>query len=142
MNRLYFALSALALMASTLVPLSVSAAETLGDDSAALKDKPLVTLIFDQTCKVWCKQVRPVMKELQEQYSGRVGFSELDATDSVLPETKKKAKELGIGGYFSDAADYVPVVLIFTAQRKLVKELPGPKTKEAYQAVIEKAMGK
>jgi thiol-disulfide isomerase/thioredoxin len=118
------------------------AAETLSTESTDLKDKPLVMLIFDQTCKVWCKQVRPIMKELQDEYRDRVGFAELDATESVLTDSKKKAKELGIGGYFSDAADYVPVVLIFTANRKLVKELPGPKTRKDYENVIDKAMGK
>ncbi|HEY9759306.1 MAG TPA: hypothetical protein V6C97_29375 [Oculatellaceae cyanobacterium] len=118
------------------------AAETLSAESGDLKDKPLVTLIFDQTCKVWCKQVRPIMKELQDEYHDKVGFAELDATEAVLVETRKKAKDLGISGYFSDAADYVPVVLIFTANRKLVKELPGPKTRKDYEAVIEKAMGK
>ena len=102
----------------------------------------MVLLIFDQTCKVWCKQVRPVMKELEEQYRDRVGFVELDATESVLADTKKKAKEMGISGYFADAADYVPVVLVFTANRKLVKELPGPKSRKDYESVIQKAIGK
>ena len=102
--------------------------------------KPLVVLVFDQNCKVWCSKTRPIMAELQKEYGERVTFSELDSTQSQLPESRKKAKELGILGFFSDVADYVPVVVVFSARRALVKELTGPKTKSDYQLNIEKSL--
>jgi len=102
--------------------------------------RPLVVLVFDETCKAWCHKVRPVMAELKLSYAQRVEFAELDATQSVLADTKKRAKDLGILGWFTDDADYVPVVLIFDNRRNLIKELPGPKTKEDYSANIDKAI--
>lgn len=102
--------------------------------------KPLCVLVFDETCKAWCTKVRPVMAELKQTYSDRVEFAELDATQKVLADTKKRAKDLGILGWFTDDADYVPVVLIFDNRRNLIKELPGPKTKEDYSSNIDKAI--
>jgi hypothetical protein len=102
--------------------------------------KPLCVLVFDETCKAWCTKVRPVMAELKQTYADRVEFAELDATQKVLADTKKRAKDLGILGWFTDDADYVPVVLIFDNRRNLIKELPGPKTKEDYSSNIDKAI--
>jgi thioredoxin-related protein len=107
---------------------------------APAPNKVLVLLVFDKTCKVWCQRVRPVMKELKESYGTRVDVAELDSTQDVLEDSKKKAKELGVSKFFADVSDYVPIVLIFDAQRKLVKELPGPKPVEEYRASIDKAL--
>src|SRR5271170_600375 len=76
--------------------------------------KVLVVLVFDQNCKAWCSNVRPVMKDLQSAYGEQVAFAELDATDNLVRQTEQKAKELGIRGFFDDARGYVPVVQIFT----------------------------
>ncbi len=102
--------------------------------------KPLCVLVFDDTCKAWCKKVRPVMEELKQSYGEKVEFAELDATQAVLADTKKRAKDLGVLGWFTDTADYVPAVLIFDNRRNLIKELPGPKSKEDYSANIDKAI--
>jgi hypothetical protein len=80
------------------------------------------------------------MKELEQEFGDKVKFSELDSTDSVLPNTKKLARELGILGAFKDVMDYVPVVLIFDRRTRLVKELTGPKNKDVYRAGIDKAL--
>jgi hypothetical protein len=105
-------------------------------------NKVLVLLVFDKTCKVWCQRVRPVMKELKESYGTKVDVAELDSTQDVLEESKKKARELGVSKFFADVTDYVPIVLIFDTQRKLVKELPGPKPAEEYKASIDKALAR
>jgi hypothetical protein len=114
---------------------------TLPDSFAEeLARKPLCVLVFDDTCKVWCKKVRPVMEELKQSYGEKVEFAELDATPAVLADTKKRAKDLGVLNWFTDTADYVPAVLIFDNRRNLIKELPGPKTKEDYSSNIDKAI--
>ena len=107
---------------------------------AEYEEKPLVVLVFDQNCKTWCARVKPIMSELQQEYGDKVLFAQLDATQSVMAETKKQAKQLGILPFFADFQDYVPVVGFFTSHRKLVKELTGPKSKDDYRATIDKAM--
>lgn len=114
----------------------------LATDPPSAEYKPLVVLVFDQTCKAWCSQVRPVIKELQTEYGDRVTFAELDATDSVLAETKKQAKELGLLSWMTDVRDYVPLVAFFDNKRKVVNELLGPKTKKDYKENIEKALSR
>jgi hypothetical protein len=82
------------------------------------------------------------MKELHESYGEKVDVKELDSTLDVLEESKKQAKTLRVYKFFVDVTDYVPIVLIFDAQRKLVKELPGPKPAEEYKASIDKALAR
>lgn len=100
----------------------------------------LVVLIFDQSCKAWCQKVRPMMKELGEVYGDKVSFAELDASHDKLKEAEARAKELGVYSFLSDSADWVPIVGVFSPQRKLVKELVGPKQKEVYAGAIDKAL--
>jgi thioredoxin-related protein len=121
-----------------IAPLSAGSA---ADSNQSCDGQPLVVLVFDRNCKVWCGQVRPVMKQVRCDYSGKnVQFVELDTTESMLADSRKRAKELGISTYLADAADYVPVVLVFDAKHKLTKQLPGPKTKADYEAAIEKVV--
>jgi hypothetical protein len=107
-------------------------------DQAA--DRALFILVFDKSCHAWCDQVRPVVAELKQKYSDRVFFAELDASESVLKDTEKTAKALGVSSFLSGALSYVPMVGVFTVKRKLVKELVGPKKKEVYISAIEKAI--
>lgn len=100
----------------------------------------LVVLIFDEGCKVWCQKVRPIMKELKDQYGQRVDFLELDASAGTLNESQAKAKEAGVISFLRDSADWVPIVGIFSPKRRLVKELVGPKPKDTYASVIDKAL--
>lgn len=80
------------------------------------------------------------MRELEQQYEGKVEFAELDSTASALEASKTKAKQLGVLGYFTDVGDYVPAVLVFSPRRKLIKELVGPKKKSDYKSNIDKAL--
>jgi hypothetical protein len=107
---------------------------------SAVPAKAMVVLVFDRHCKIWCTQVRPIMKELEREYSTRVEFEELDATGSQMSSAETKAKKLGVLNVFHDVADYVPAVLVYTARHKLVKELIGPKSKIDYKSNIDKAL--
>ncbi|HEY9778369.1 MAG TPA: hypothetical protein V6C81_31695 [Planktothrix sp.] len=124
----------------------VAAATSMSAGSAyaavpTFEGQPLVVLVYDRDCKVWCGQVKPVMKKVKEEFAGKnVEFVDLDTTESVLPDSQKRAKELGIARYVADAQDYVPVVLVFDAKHKLSKQLPGPKSKADYEAAIDKVV--
>lgn len=108
--------------------------------AGATFDKPLVVLVYDQTCHVWCDKVRPLVKDLKTEYGDRVTFAELDATQSVLGETKKAAKLIGIEGFLGDFRDSIPLVAIFSPRRSLIKELSGPKGITDYKKYIEAAL--
>jgi hypothetical protein len=132
MRLIQYLLLLLLLMTSTIGPV-VSA-------PARANQQVLVVLIFDQSCKAWCQKVRPMMKELGEVYGDKVVFAELDASHDKLKEAEGRAKELGVYNFLSDSADWVPIVGVFNPQRKLVKELVGPKQKEVYAGAIDKAL--
>lgn len=129
--------TALALICSTVVSLpAVAEGESEVDDGK----RALVVLVFDNSCRISCDRVRPVIKELEEQYEDRVQFLELDVSKERRAESKKTAESLRISGFFADAVDWYPVVGVFNARRKKVKEFVGAKNKKDYQAAIEKAL--
>jgi len=106
-------------------------------------DMPLFVMLFDQHCKVWCTQVRPVLGELQQEYQGKARYAELDTTPAKMKETMKQAKQLEIESYIPDAMGNVPEVLVFTHHGKdLIDEFSGVKAKNIYKASIEKALSK
>ncbi|HEY9871267.1 MAG TPA: hypothetical protein V6D08_19055 [Candidatus Obscuribacterales bacterium] len=111
-----------------------------GQAGSGDKRPVLVVLIFDESCKAWCQKVRPVMKELKDQYGDKVEIIELDASAPTLKDAETRAKAYGVYGFLRDSADWVPIVGIFSGRRKLLKELVGPKQKDVYVAAIDKAL--
>jgi hypothetical protein len=106
------------------------------------EQRTLLVLVFDQNCKAWCAQVRPVVADLQKIYGDRVEFSEIDVTPVAMAQSKKKAKELRILKWLEDVQDLVPLVMIFPSNRHFCKELVGPKTKEIYENQLKEILSK
>jgi thiol-disulfide isomerase/thioredoxin len=111
-----------------------------GDDSR--RDKPLVVMIFDDNCKTWCKQVRPIIDDLHKSYADDAEFAEIDVTFKNLPDAKKKAKELGIGSLLEDTIGNVPMVLVCEQNRLKFTEFVGAKSKDIYEACLKKILAK
>lgn len=106
-----------------------------------LFDKPLFIMVFDETCHAWCNKVRPIVKELRETYSNQIDFAELDMTASVLPESKKLAKSLGVLPLLPDFGDQIPCCAACAKKRtNILKEIAGPKTKEEYEKLVTLAL--
>lgn len=105
-------------------------------------DKPLLVMIFDQNCKTWCSQVRPMVTQLKQAYGEEADFAEIDVTANVLKEASKQAKDLGIGGLLPDMLGYVPLVLICESNRKNYKEFVGPKKLEVYENYLKIVLSK
>lgn len=117
---------------------AVSAAET-----APLKKRSLiVVLIYDDSCKIACTVVKPVVRELAEQRADQVQYVELNAGTASIKESLKKADELKIKTFVEDRTEEVPVVGIFSAKGKMLKELVGHKTKEVYKQALESSLQK
>src|ERR1700752_3315315 len=104
----------------------------LAEDNATSAKTVLVVLVYDKGCYKWCQEVRPLMKDIENSYLGRVTYVELDASPDALPESTKTARQLVVYSFLSDAADWVPWVGVFNTHRKLIKELVGPKKREVY----------
>jgi thioredoxin-related protein len=104
-------------------------------------DKPLFLMVFDKTCHAWCNKVRPIVKELRDQYGEKMDFCELDITQEKLPETKKEASQLGVLPLLPDFGDQVPCCAVCAKKRtNIIKEISGPKEKVKYEEMIELAL--
>lgn len=118
----------------------------LADAPAALTKKVAgqyearVVMIYDHECAVWCGQVKPILAELQNEYKSRVQFVALDTSSDQISSSKITAKAIGASKFLSENADYAPVIGVFSAKGKLLKELVGPKKKEIYADAIAKAL--
>ncbi len=99
-----------------------------------------VIFMYDSHCTVSCQQVLPIVRELKKKYGDRVNFTELNTSRDSIKEAKKRAKELGVLSFMADYADYIPIVGVFNAKRKLCKDLVGPKSRDIYEAAIEKVL--
>ncbi len=132
---LYFAMALVFVF--TLAPSVMAADAARGGNE---QHQALVALVYDQSCKISCGIVRPKLKQLEDEYAGRVQFVELDVSKDCLKESEKTAKSLGILSYLQDTEDWYPAVVVFSSRRKKVKELLGPRNITEYRAAIEKAM--
>ena len=99
-----------------------------------------VVMIYDHECAVWCGKVKPILSELQTEYKSRVQFVELDTSKDQMASSKNTAKSIGVSKFLNENADYAPVIGVFSAKGKLLKELVGPKKKEIYTDAISKAL--
>ena len=118
----------------------------LADAPAALTKKVAgqyearVVMIYDHECAVWCGQVKPILAELQNEYKSKVQLVALDTSSDQISSSKITAKAIGASKFLSENADYAPVIGVFSAKGKLLKELVGPKKKEIYADAIAKAL--
>lgn len=121
-------------------------APALADAPAALTKKvsgqyeARLVMIYDHECAVWCGQVKPILAELQNEYKSRVQFVALDTSSDQISSSRITAKAIGASKFLSENADYAPVIGVFSAKGKLLKELVGPKKKEIYADAIAKAL--
>lgn len=120
--------------------------KTMAENPAALtksisgKYDARVVMIYDHECAVWCGQVKPILSDLQKEYKSRVQFVELDTSNDQIASSKNTAKSIGVSKFLNENADYAPVIGVFSAKGKLLKELVGPKKKEIYSDAISKAL--
>lgn len=121
------------LLASCAFPRSLAFAQEAGPSA-------MIVLIYDTHCKTACDLVRPIMKEIKGEMKDCFTFVELNSSTETLAESQKTAKELGIHGFLADYAQFVPIVGVFTAKKKCIKVIQGPKGKDVYMAALQKAL--
>jgi hypothetical protein len=104
------------------------------------KAEALAVLLFDDQCDKWCKLVKPMMAELGAKNPGLL-VVEIDTSRSVIKEAKDTAKKLKVGNFLAGSADSIPMVGVFRKGR-LVGEIVGAKSKDAYANLVQKALAK
>lgn len=102
--------------------------------------EPTVAFINSKECPV-CAKVRPIIKDLEAEYAGRVRFINLDISDDkTKAESKKLARSVLLGQFFNLYSDSFPCVGIFDKQNRTIRELCGFNSKEKYEGYIRKAL--
>lgn len=140
-SSMLFSLFLIAFVGVSLVPNSAMAENPAAlTKSLSGKYDARVVMIYDHECAVWCGQVKPILSELQNEYKSRVQFVELDTSNDHMASSKNTAKSIGVSKFLNENADYAPVIGVFSAKGKLLKELVGPKKKEIYTDAISKAL--
>lgn len=112
----------------------------LAQGAADLKNKVLVVFIYDPHCRITCDKVRPAVRDVQSRYADSVSYVEIDTSDEHLKQSKDLAAKNGVLWFYNDNMKFVPVVGFFSPERKCIKYLTGPKTKDVYEAALMKAM--
>lgn len=130
----------LGVLISILMVISGLCGNPVSAEEAAPGQSAMIVLIFDTHCKTACELVRPIMKELKGEMKDSFTFIELDSSGEKLADSQKTAKELGIHGFLADYAQFVPIVGVFSAKKKCIKVIQGPKNKDVYMAALQKAL--
>ncbi len=108
---------------------------------AQASDEPLFVTITTEWCST-CKQLKPVLEELENQYSGQVNFLTLNpSTKELLEESRQKAEEYGIVEFFEKNKSVAPTVGILCPDGKKVdKVFIGEINIETYEHALDELL--
>ena len=81
-----------------------------------------------------------MLTKIEEKYGDKVAVHMLGISGDDLAKSKEMEKKLGISGFLPAMLDLVPAVGIFSAKRKLVKELISSKKFDQYTKYIDVAL--
>lgn len=97
----------------------------------------LVLTITSEHC-VNCQKLRPVLKELEDEYFGQIEFLTLELSSrDLIEEAKQKAAEYEIVEIFETNKNAMPRVLILCPGGKIEKSFLGETRKEAYKQALD-----
>lgn len=101
-------------------------------------DNPLFVTITTDTCYS-CKKLKPVIEELEYEYSGKVNFITLNiSSKSQIEEARQIAQWQGITTFFEENKNAVPKVgILCPGGNKVEKILTGETRKEVYQKELD-----
>ncbi|MBI1270622.1 hypothetical protein GC174_09330 [bacterium] len=103
-------------------------------------DKVLVVMVYSNSCKKFCDEVRPMLAKIEDKYGDKVAVHMLGISGDDLARSKEMEKKLGISGFLPGMIDHVPAVGIFSPKRKLVKEIISSKKFDQYTRYIDVAL--
>jgi len=103
--------------------------------------KPLFIEISTQWCFA-CKIVKPIVEELQKEYSSEVDFVLLDLTnEETTKEAEQIASNYGITDLFNSNRNAFPTIIIVPTNTSEPQILLGARGKEAYTGILNNLLG-
>jgi thiol-disulfide isomerase/thioredoxin len=108
-------------------------------NKADASDNPLfVTITAEQNCSA-CKTFKPVLEELEYEYSNKVDFVTFDiSTRGAIEESKALAEEKGLVRFFEENRGMVPKVFIMCpGSHKVEREFLGEIDKSIFREELE-----
>lgn len=109
---------------------------------AKADESPLfVTITAGEACFT-CKKFEPILKELEDEYDGRIAFITLDVSSkNSLEEARQIAEKNGLGKFFDENRGMVPRVGILCPKAtKTDKIFTGEVRKEIYEEAINEIL--
>lgn len=106
---------------------------------ACIAEDLIAVTVTSKWCET-CKELKPVLEELEYEYSGKVKFITLDiSSKSTIEESKQIAESNGIKKYFDKYKSNIPQVGIICNNSKAEKKrFVGETRKDSYSKAFDK----
>ena len=129
MKKLFF------ILLITLISFSLEVAK------ASNNSNPLFVTITMKGCYS-CQNLKPVIEELENEYSDRVTFVTLDVSSKTsLEESKETAETLGIESFFDENKKGLPAVgIVCPGGTKVENVFAGEIEKKIYKEALDKLL--
>jgi thiol-disulfide isomerase/thioredoxin len=117
-------------------------AQTVGGPLAQeLQGKPVLVDVFATWC-AGCKNIKPTLSELKQDYADKAHFVVLDVTDKAkLKETEASAKKLGLSQFLETTKSKTSTVAIVDpATGKILAMFKNNPNKADYTKVLDAAL--
>ena len=123
--------------ASKANPCAAKAQTVGGPLSQELQGKPVVVDVFATWC-AGCKNIKPTLSQLKQDYADKAHFVVLDVTDkSTLKETESSAEKLGLSKFLETTKSKTSTVAIVDpATGKILAMFKNNPNKEDYTKVL------
>jgi thiol-disulfide isomerase/thioredoxin len=117
-------------------------AQTVGGPLAQeLQGKPVLVDVFATWC-AGCKNIKPTLSELKQDYADKAHFVVLDVTDKAkLKETEASAKKLGLSQFLETTKSKTSTVAVVDpATGKILAMFKNNPNKADYTKVLDAAL--
>jgi thiol-disulfide isomerase/thioredoxin len=127
--------------ASKTNPCAAKAQTVGGPLSPELQGKPVVVDVFATWC-TGCKNIKPTLSELKQEYADKAHFVVLDVTDKgTLKETETSAEKLGLSQFLETTKSKTSTVAIVDpATGKILAMFKNNPNKADYTKVLDAAL--
>jgi thiol-disulfide isomerase/thioredoxin len=108
-----------------------------------LQGKPVVVKIHADWCRA-CRTIAPIIREMQQQYNGRVNFVVFDITNqSTIKASEARARELGLDDFFAaNKTRNATVAFINPENSQVLKEFTKNTNRADYTKAIDSAINR
>jgi thiol-disulfide isomerase/thioredoxin len=112
------------------------------DEMMKMVDGPLVAIVRADWCPA-CRALEPTMKELMEQYEGKLNFVVLDVTnDETKAAAVETAKKHGLEKFFDENKSKTSTVAVFGNDMKVLFKATKNTDRAAYVKAFDDAVAK